>query len=532
VQREFVRRLGSPTLSQTPVILHAFSRPAPIVRGVMLVTAFSCTARTPASGQPANAHPRTAAEYPSILSFRTERIADGVYAFITPEERSSFQAGNSIAIVGDDGVLVFDTGNIPSMTRRQIAEIRRITNNPVRFVVNSHWHPDHTLGNAIYRAAFPGVTIIGTSATRDGIRDRVPTYVDQMKSFAPIDSVMRLRLATGRMRDGTPMPDAVRLTWGLTTRDYAEFMPEVVRTTPSAPDRIVDDSLTIMLGRRRVQIVSPGRGNTAGDAFVFLPDERVLLTGDLVTVPCPFPGTAYFADWVHSLDALLARRPAVIVPGHGDVQHDDAYVRLVRELVAFTLDRARDAVQRGIPVDSLQRQIDFAPFVKRFAGDDPVRIAAFENFYAQPAMPRAYEEAKAAPARSSSASPPPWQRGLQRGLHPPHVRPAPVRAPARRASPHRPRQIARAGRHLRDDLRRRHRHQRRVVEQTARHQLLRPRQRERAHHFAELHERDLRSDGELAVRTQLAQQMPVPREQHAPVVARPGDECDVRRVGR
>ena len=322
------------------------------------------------------------------------RVADGVYAFITPEERSSFQAGNSIAIVGDDGVLVFDTGNIPSMTRRQIAEIRRLTDKPVRFVVNSHWHPDHTLGNAEYRAAFPGVTVIGTSATRAGILERVPTYVDQMKSFAPIDSVMRLRLATGKMRDGSPMPDAVRLTWGLTTRDYAEFMPEVVHTTPSAPDSVFDDSLTIMLGKRRVQIVSPGRGNTAGDAFVFLPDERVLLTGDLVTVPCPFPGTAYFADWIRSLDALVARHAAVIVPGHGDVQHDDGYVRMVRELVAFTLDRARDAVKRGVPLDTLQKQIDFTPFVKRFAGDDPVRTAAFGNFYVQPAVPRAYEEAK------------------------------------------------------------------------------------------------------------------------------------------
>ena len=138
----------------------------------------------------------------------------------------------------------------------------------------------------------------------------------------------------------------MRLVWGLTTRDYAEFMPEVVRTTPSAPDLVFDDSLTITLGARRVQIVRPGRGNTAGDAFLFLPDERVLLTGDLVTVPCPFPGTAYFADWIRSLDALEARRATTIVPGHGDVQHDYAYVAMVRELLAFTLERARDAVKQ------------------------------------------------------------------------------------------------------------------------------------------------------------------------------------------
>ena len=347
-----------------------------------------------AAAAPAVAQRPEAARFPSVLTYRTERIAEGVYAFITPEERSSFQAGNSIAIVGDDGVLVFDTGNIPSATTRQIAEIRRITSKPVRYVVNSHWHPDHTLGNAEYRRAFPGVVVIGTSATRAGILERVPTYVDQMRSFAPIDSVMRLRLRTGKLRDGSPMPDSTRLVWGLTTHDYAEFMPEVVHTTPSAPDLVFDDTLTIVLGKRRVQLARPGRGNTAGDAFLFLPDERILLTGDLVTVPCPFPGTSYFADWIRSLDALEARGAATIVPGHGDVQRDYAYLRMVRELLAFTLERAREAVKAGTSLDDFRTRIDFAPYVARFAGGDPVRREAFRNFYAGAAVERAYEEAK------------------------------------------------------------------------------------------------------------------------------------------
>jgi cyclase len=217
---------------------------------------------------------------------------------------------------------------------------------------------------------------------------------------------MRVRLATGKLRDGSPMPDDVRLVWGLTTRDYAEFMPEVLRTTPSAPDLVFDDSLTIMLGRRRVQLVRPGRGNTAGDAFLFLPDERVLLTGDLVTMPCPFPGTAYFADWIRSLDALLARRATTIVPGHGDVQRDYAYVAKVRELLAFTLAQARDAVKRGLTVDEFQKQIDFGPFAAQFAGDDPVRRDAFSSFYAQAAVPRAYEEAKSEAGTTSGKSAP------------------------------------------------------------------------------------------------------------------------------
>ena len=117
-------------------------------------------------------------------TYRTIQVATGVYAFLTPEERSSFQSGNSIAVIGEDGVLVFDTGNIPGATRRQIAELRKLTDKPVRFVVNSHWHPDHNFGNAEYRRAFPGVVVLGTFATRAGILERVPGYLGQVKSFA------------------------------------------------------------------------------------------------------------------------------------------------------------------------------------------------------------------------------------------------------------------------------------------------------------------------------------------------------------
>jgi cyclase len=333
------------------------------------------------------------ASYPSVLSYRTIEVANGVYAFITPEERTGFQSGNSIAIVGDDGVLVFDTGNIPGSTRRQIAEIRRLTDKPVRYVVNSHWHPDHNLGNSIYRTEFPGVRIIGTSATRAGILERVPTYFGQMKGFAQTDSLMKLRLSTGRMRDGSRMPDNVRQVWTLVVKDYADFMPEVLQATPSPPDLISDDSLTIFLGTRRVKIMSPGRGNTAGDSYIYLPDERVLLTGDLVTVPGPFPGTSYFADWIRDLDELKALHASVIVPGHGDVQHDYAYIDMVRELLTFTRERAREAVLRGVPLDSLQKQIDFEPFIKRFTNGDVVRTDAFKSFYPVPAVMRAYEEA-------------------------------------------------------------------------------------------------------------------------------------------
>ena len=109
--------------------------------------------------------------------YHTEKLAEGVYAFIAPEPRTQVVSGNSVAVIGDDGVLVVDTGNVPSLARRMIGEIRKLTDKPVRFIVNTHWHPDHLMGNAVYREEFPGVAILSTGFTRRAIAEEVPRYI-------------------------------------------------------------------------------------------------------------------------------------------------------------------------------------------------------------------------------------------------------------------------------------------------------------------------------------------------------------------
>ena len=204
---------------------------------------------------------------------------------------------------------------------------------------------------------------------------------------------MRLRLSTGRMRDSSKMPDNVRLVWTLVMRDYADFMPEVLQTKPSPPDLISDDSLTLMLGNRRVKVVSPGRGNTAGDTYIYLPDERVLLTGDLVTVPGPFPSTSFFGDWIRDLDAAQGAPRVGDRAGHGDVQHDYAYIDMVRELLVFTRDQA---ARRGAPRRAARHAAEadrLRALHQALRQGDVVRTDAFKSFYPVPAVQRAYEEA-------------------------------------------------------------------------------------------------------------------------------------------
>jgi cyclase len=332
--------------------------------------------------------------FDSVRTYHTVQVARGIYAFVTPEERSGFQSGNSIAIIGDDGVLVVDSGNIPSATRRQIAEIRKLTPKPVRFLVNTHWHPDHNLGNGEYRAAFPQITILSTPETRANMIERYPVYFGQMKGFAATDTALRKALAAGKTSKGEPLTEAQQVMWKLAVTDYAEFYPEILTAKLEAPNQVFEDSITVTLGQRVVKIVHPGRGNTAGDAYVYVPDVNTLITGDLVTLPCPFAFGSYFGEWIHALDQLKALNAAVIVPGHGDVQHDYTYVDLVREVLVFTRDKAAQAVERGLSLEDARKQVDFSEFKYRFSNDDLIRGEGFDSWFAGVGLQRAYEEAK------------------------------------------------------------------------------------------------------------------------------------------
>jgi cyclase len=99
------------------------------------------------------------------VSVQKVRIADGIYQFMTSPD-GYVPNGNSVVIVNRDDVLVFDTFARPSTARTVLAEIRKITDKPVRYVVNSHHHPDHWSGNEVYARAFPGVEILASEETR------------------------------------------------------------------------------------------------------------------------------------------------------------------------------------------------------------------------------------------------------------------------------------------------------------------------------------------------------------------------------
>ena len=202
-----------------------------------------------------------------------ERLSDHAWAYTAEGDP------NTGIVVGDDAVMVVDTQATPVMAQDVIRRIRTVTDKPVRYVVLSHYHAVRVLGASAYGADH----VIASRDTYDLVVERGEA---DMKS--EIGRFPRLFRAV----ESVP-----GLTW---------------------PTIVFDRRLTLWLGKLRVEILQLGRGHTKGDTVVWLPDERVMYSGDLVEFEAtPYTGDAYLADWPATLDAVEALKPEKLVPGRG-----------------------------------------------------------------------------------------------------------------------------------------------------------------------------------------------------------------------
>lgn len=338
---------------------------------------------------------QAAAQASKLPGHETVKVADGIYAFITAESNNAIVSGNSVAVVGDDGVLVVDSGNFPSETRKIIAEIRQLTTLSVRYLVHTHWHRDHTDGDSEYRAAFPNVVIVSTPYTRKMITDRAMKNLDEEIKMGP-DYANYLRKLAQDGKDGSGK--ALTAEEKTYNSDFADSIDAAVLEFKQVklllPDETFDQNLDIHLGKREVQLRFLGRGNTGGDAVIYVPDAKVVMAGDLLVYPTPYVFDSYFSDWIQTLGKLKALGATTIVPGHGPVQHNNDYIDLVSSLLQSFNSQVQQAVRQNLSLDDTRKKVDIANFERQFAGSNPNRQRNFEAYFLGMAVERAYKEAK------------------------------------------------------------------------------------------------------------------------------------------
>ena len=312
---------------------------------------------------------------------RVTRLADGVYAIQHRDLGDGFAGGNTTVIIGERQVLVVDAPFLPSDAREDIAQIREWTNKPVTFLLTTHFHNDHNLGNRAYMDAFPGLTIIAHAETKK-----------EMDLFGPGSrgreergtAAYQRMLDRGTSGDGRPLSDADKAELRAILVRRRQVLDELAPVAFQSATLTFDHDFDVDLGNRVVKVAFLGRGNTAGDAVAFLPRERIVASGDLVVHPVPYFYDGYPSEWTHTLERLLALNATTIVPGHGPVLHDSTYVRLMSELIASACTQMNEALRKTGPamfrsVDDVKAGVDLSGFRARFAGADRSAGPAFDR---------------------------------------------------------------------------------------------------------------------------------------------------------
>ena len=320
-------------------------------------------------------------------------IAEGIFLFISPDQDPLEVDGNSIVVVNEHDVLVFDTNVLPSSARAVLAEIRKITDKPVRYVVNSHWHPDHWDGNEVYAKEFPNVEIIASAETRRLMENTMNVYGKTLLAIvAPANKDMEEQLRTGKGSDGKPLAEKDRHDIEDTFRKEKAFMAEYEGMHPALPTLTYDDKITLYHGGREFRVMH-FVGNTAGDSAVYLPKEKILMAGDLLTAPVPFGADSHPRSWIDSLKTLERLDVDVIIPGHGEAQRDKKYLQLVRESLESVTDQVHEALHRGMTLEETRKFVKFDTIRTKFTHDDANLNAEFDGNFATPIVRQVYDEA-------------------------------------------------------------------------------------------------------------------------------------------
>ena len=257
-------------------------------------------------------------------------------------------------------VLLVDDGTTPAAARALLQDMKLITNKPVRWVVNTHFHYDHTDGNSVFG---PDVEIIGHEFVRHVIADLDVVHEEPLKTAI---ANMPIQIEALRKQLGEAHDPGQRATLEKQLAATEADLEELKALKPTPPTMTYTSKLTLFRGQREIQLLFLGRGHTQGDTVVLLPNERIVCTGDLMESRLAYMGDAMFDEWITTLDALKQLDFDTVLPGHGVPFHEKslitAYQSYLRDLIVKVAELRKQglsAEETALKVDLTSHKTDF-----------------------------------------------------------------------------------------------------------------------------------------------------------------------------
>lgn len=324
-----------------------------------------------------------------VFARTSTAVAPRVWLIAKPAVTDPPFEGNTVVIEQEKGLVVVDAGGSPASGRAIVAEIRRLSAKPVTWLIYTHYHGDHNLGAGALKTAWPDLAIVSTAQTRANMTGPAMGYV---KTYAR--SYAELAAFAARQADDRALPAALRDGWRRTAEAGPAMVEAYTDMQVHPAERTFEARLNLPDPKAPVEIAYLGRANTDGDAVVWLPQQKVLITGDIVVAPIPYAAHTFPGEWIQVLGKVKAYGFTHLIPGHGAVQTDRAY--LDRVIAALESVRAQVAplARAGLPLDEVRRRVDLEPIRRDFAGDDPWLRYVIGAVFTGDLISNAYKEAR------------------------------------------------------------------------------------------------------------------------------------------
>jgi glyoxylase-like metal-dependent hydrolase (beta-lactamase superfamily II) len=289
----------------------------------------------------------------STQLFDIEKVADGVY-FARAHAQAEINS-NAAIFVNSSDVLVVDAHSKPSAAASLIAQIKKeVTPKPVRYVVNSHFHWDHTQGNHAYRAAEGKIDFIASDTTKQLLSDfgkvRLKASLDQIP--VQIDLLRARAAKSSNAAEKAFCDEQIRQieAYRKEMQNYALELPTVTFAT----------SYVIKDKAHDLHIEYHGHAHTAGDVVVYCPQKRAIATGDMIHGFLPFIADGFPRSWPKTIDAVAKLDFTQIAPGHGPLHHDRRTMTNLRNYIDELTGKVGEGKQAGKSVADLQKSITVA----------------------------------------------------------------------------------------------------------------------------------------------------------------------------
>ena len=283
-------------------------------------------------------------------AFTFNKIRDGVYHAVGTG--NLVVMSNATIIEGDTDVLVVDSQVSPGGAWALREELKAITSKPIRWVVNSHYHFDHSHGNQIYG---PEVEIIGHEFARRqilaGKSQDSPAREFYVGGIPATIKGLEARLAAAT-------DDKARATIQAQLDVQRTFLEGTNAVRPTPPTITLTQTMTLHRGSREIRLLFLGRGHTAGDIVVYLPKERIIATGDLLVEGTSYMGDAFFTEWIQTIEALKQVDFDTVLPGHGKAFTGKAKLDHWQAYLRDFWTQAQAFHKAGTPWEEAAKQVD------------------------------------------------------------------------------------------------------------------------------------------------------------------------------